>query len=429
MGKSACLVLVSLFTLTTAATCFSLAYASFYHPEFLIGYDPQRLPAAVFIVTLFSVVGLSFFCVARFSFGYFVGFYLYVMIVGFLFLNVFTDRNYNHQLAAASAIASAIAFLLPALFLNRPFISRFTLSQRAFDALLTSILFLALLTILAGAAYNFFVGFGDLGEFRDELFSARLRNQLKFPAALRYAVGIFSSALLPFAFACFISRRQYWRVLFSLALLAMFFPITLSKTALLTPGWLLFVTLLGNIRDIRIAAIASLAIPVLAGSAAALFGSRNDVFDLLAFRMIDIPSAAPAVYNEYFTHHEQTYFCHLSFAKLMMTCPYKDQLGVVMQKAYGLGNYNASLFATEGIAAVGLWLAPVSALVCGLLTSVGNCLSARLRPSVVLISSSVLSQVLLNVPISTTFLTHGAGILFVLWYISPPGAFARKSPN
>ena len=36
-----------------------------------------------------------------------------------------------------------------------------------------------------------------------------------------------------------------------------------------------------------------------------------------------------------------------------MTCPYQDQLSVVMEKTYGIGNINASLFATEGIASVG----------------------------------------------------------------------------
>ena len=91
--------------------------------------------------------------------------------------------------------------------------------------------------------------------------------------------------------------------------------------------------------------------------------------------MIDIPSAALDVYNEFFAHHELTYFCQLSLTKLLVTCPYQEQLGVVMAKTYGLGNYNASLFATEGIASVGLVLAPVSALACGLVIGLGNCLS------------------------------------------------------
>lgn len=420
--RNAKLVLLSLATLTTVATCISLAYTSFYHPELLSGYNSDRLPAATLIVIPFAVMASSFFLIAEFSFGYFVGFYLYVMIGGFLFLNVFTDRSYDHQLAAISAIASALAFLLPALFLKRPLKSLFSLSTRAFDALLATILFLALITLVIGAAYNF-VGFRSFGEFRDELFTAQLRNRLSFPIGLGYAIGILSSALLPFAFAVFISRAQYWKALISLVLLLLFFPVTLSKTALFTPAWLVFVAILGRFFELRIAALATLAVPVLIGSSAALLGHRNDVFDLLAFRMIDIPSTALAVYNEYFAQHEQTYLCHLSLAKVMMTCPYRDQLGVLMAKQYGLGNYNASLFATEGIASVGLRLAPISALACGLLIGFGNCLSGRLPANVIFISGAVLAQVILNVPLSTALLTHGAGILFLLWYVSPPEVF------
>ena len=176
------------------------------------------------------------------------------------------------------------------------------------------------------------------------------------------------------------------------------------------------------------AAIASLSFPLLiAVLTVDIVQHPNYVFDLLAFRMIDIPSAALAVYNEFFAQHELTYFCQLSLTEIIMTCPYQEQLGVVMAKTYGLGNYNASLFATEGIASVGLVFAPVSALACGLVIALGNCLSGRLPSEMVLISSSVLCQAILNVPLSTAIVTHGGGLLFLLWCISPPEAF-RKNP-
>jgi hypothetical protein len=34
-----------------------------------------------------------------------------------------------------------------------------------------------------------------------------------------------------------------------------------------------------------------------------------------------------------------------------------------------------------------------------------------------------LPQILLNVPLSITLLTHGAGFLFLLWYITPRSMF------
>jgi hypothetical protein len=70
-------------------------------------------------------------------------------------------------------------------------------------------------------------------------------------------------------------------------------------------------------------------------------------------------------------------------------------------KAYTYGAFNASLFATEGIASVGLTLAPLSALVCGLAIAVSNRLSSGLPPRFVLLGG-VLPDIFLNVPFSTT---------------------------
>jgi hypothetical protein len=94
-----------------------------------------------------------------------------------------------------------------------------------------------------------------------------------------------------------------------------------------------------------------------------------------------------------------------------------------MNNAYAYGAFNASLFATEGIASVGLTLAPLSALVCGLVIAVSNRLSSGLLPRFVLLSSGVLPLIFLNVPFSTTLLSHGAAVLFLLWYITPRTMF------
>jgi hypothetical protein len=98
-----------------------------------------------------------------------------------------------------------------------------------------------------------------------------------------------------------------------------------------------------------------------------------------------------------------------------------------MSDAYALGNFNASLFATEGIASVGLWLAPLSALICGLVIALANRFSAGLSPRFILLSGGVLPQVFLNVPLTTTLLTNGAATLFLLWYVMPRSIFARDS--
>ncbi|MCA6106944.1 hypothetical protein [Bradyrhizobium cenepequi] len=420
------IVIVGCVVAHIAAVCLSFVYASVYRPELTAG-DPLQGSMGLWLM-LAALIPLAWaFGSTQFSFGYVVGFYLYQMVAGFLFLNAFTIRDYNHYLAGASALISTVAFLVPALMLRARPKALLSLAPRTFDRFLLLILALGIAVILLGMVYSFRADFGSFADFRNELLTARLRNELKLPALLRYGAGVFSSSLIPFVFACFLLRQQYLKAVASLVLLALFFPITLSKSALFTPAWLLFIALLGRLFEIRLAAVLSLAIPLLVGVLAALLGQHeNDAFRLFAFRMIDTPAAALAVYNEFFARHEPTYFCHLSFVKALVDCPYQDQLGVVMAHAYGLGNYNASLFATEGIASVGMKLAPLSALICGLVVALGNSASARLPPSLVFISSSVMSQVILNVPLSTAFITHGCGVLFLLWYISPPEVFSKE---
>ena len=143
--------------------------------------------------------------------------------------------------------------------------------------------------------------------------------------------------------------------------------------------------------------------------------------------MIAIPSLAIDVYNDFFAKHDLTYFCQISPLKRIMHCPYQDPLSVVMKNKYQLGYFNASLFATEGIASVGTLFAPITVFICGLAIALGNRLSAGLPPAFVLISSAILPQVLLNVPLTTVLLTHGAGLLFLLWYVTPR-AFSNHIP-
>jgi hypothetical protein len=125
------------------------------------------------------------------------------------------------------------------------------------------------------------------------------------------------------------------------------------------------------------------------------------------------------IYNEFFARHDLTYFCQLRILKPFVNCPYEHPLAIEMENNYALGNFNASLFATEGIASVGVLFAPVSVFLCGLVIALGNRLSAGLPPRFILISGAILPQILLNVPLSTVLLTHGMGILFLLWYITP----------
>jgi hypothetical protein len=383
-------------------------------------YESARIYYAIAGVLAFSTVSL-FFIFGRFSFGYFVGFSLFSMVLGFIWLNNFSKFNYDHRLAGLSAAVSAVLFLLPALLVNTPFKQLFTLSPRGLEHLLKFILALALGTIVVASLYNFkLVSIRQIYDFRNELY---------FPAPIRYLTGIMSTVLLPFACACYLAlNRRSWAAV-PLILMLLFYPVTLSKFALFSTAWVVILLVLSRIFEPRAATILSILLPMLLGvimMATYLNNYTLYYFGLVNIRMIATPSSAMDIYNDFFSSHPLTWFCQISFLKPLMSCPYQEQLSIVMEKTYQLGNINASVLATEGIASVGLYLAPLVALACGLVIALGNRASAGLPPGFVLISAALLPQTFLNVPFTTALMTHGAGLLFLLWYITPRTMFDRK---
>jgi hypothetical protein len=340
------------------------------------------------------------------------------MILGYLWINFFSDLIYDHWLSGFSAAASAIAFLAPALLISSPVRQRLVLSARSFDRLLALILLLAAATIVAGAISNFrLVAIGDIYDYR---------AKLEFPTIVTYLMGITSSTLLPFAFACFVTQRKPWQAGLTLLLLLLFYPITLSKLAFFTPAWLIAVWLLAKLFRPRTAVVLSLLLPMLGGMLVILLKPWPAFFFIVNVRMVAVPSDAMEIYNHYFSGHDLTLFCQIRVLKPLMACAYPGDLSLVMEEAYHLGNFNASLFATEGIASVGLWFAPVSALLCGLVIGIANRLSAGLPARFILLSSAIFPQILLNVPLTTALLTHGAGLMFLLWYITPRTIFKAR---
>ena len=411
-----------------AICCLSLMYLADNDPPvafnpvaFHLFFDVSRLHIALAAVGAFTLFS-AFFLFVRFSFAYFVGFYFYSMILGYLWLNSFSDFNYDHRLAGLSAAVSGIAFLVSALFVAPRIPRTYELSEHGFDRLLIFILVLAAGTVATGAMYNFrLVALTKIYDFR---------NLLESPKLLNYLTGMVLSALLPFAFAGFVVRKAHWKAGAALFLLLLFYPVTLSKFPLFAPAWIAALLLLSTIFLARTVVVLSLLLPVLAGVVLhVLFPwSTALYFSTVNLRLMAIPSNAMDIYNDYFSRHDLTWFCQIPAIKRMISCPYQEPLWIIMERTYKLGNLNASLFATEGIASVGLLWAPLSAFGCGLIIAFGSRMADGLPHRFVLLSAAALPLVLLNVPLSIVLVTHGAAILFLLWYVTPRSIFGQDSP-
>jgi hypothetical protein len=418
------LILTLLIVLYVVICCLSSISVSKIYGTFHVAYDAAELFDAALVVAAFSSVFL-FFIFARFSFGYFIGFYFAAMVAGYLWLSFFSDRSYDHGAARVSAAASVVTFLLPALFVSSPITRITAISVAAFDRVLAFLFLICLATAAVAATYNFkFVSPADASSLRTD----------SFPAVLRYLIPITLSSLLPFLFACLVQRGAYWLAGAVLVLMFFYYPIAVSKTAFFAPVWLIVMSALSRLFGARVTVVLSLLLPTLGGVILLFLFGHVDTFAHFSyayffnvnFRVSAVPSLAMDLYNDFFSKHGLTYFCQIRVLKAIVGCHYDQQLSLVMLGYFpGGGTYNASLFATEGIASVGTVFAPISVFVCGLVIALGNRASSGLPASFILVSSAILVQVLLNVPLTTALLTHGGALLFVLWYLTPREIFEQ----
>lgn len=369
--------------------------------------------------TLLLAALIPLFALARFSFGYIVGVASFGLIAGFIWLTYFVEPAYDDVRARWSAAASLLLFLLPVLFQTTRLPRAIVLTHRMMNRLLL----LALGIAIAVLAWNSYYGFAVVGILEAD----QLRGTFERPAVLRYLTAAVIGAVLSFAFACFACQRRYVVAALSVLLIVFFYPVLLNKTVLLAGVWLPFLFLLFRTFEPKRATVLALLIPMAVGLAAYVtVPAGNPVQQLAAYmfgfanyRMFAFPSLALDRYSDFFASHQLTHFCQISLIRAIKGCLYAYQLGAEMAERYHIGNLDASLFATEGIASVGPIWAPASALVCGLILSLGNSISARLSPCLIAVSSGLVVQALINVPLSAAFLSNGLFALLLLWTVTP----------
>ncbi len=390
---------------------------------FHVGFDPERLGMIWIPVALTIAIG-TVFLVAEFSFGYMVGFYLFAMMAGYFWLNTFSTLAYDHDTALLCAVASIAVFLLPVLTIRKG--PNWLTRLPALPAIAPeAILGLAACVLAINALYGFhFAALGDM---------ERVRGTITRPAILNYLIGNVIGALIPFAFACFLLQQRWVMVAAVCAVSLLYYPITLSKMPLLVPAFLCLIALASRWLPARSSVIVSLLAPLCIALAPVVGRDWNEVgrlgtevFSVLSFRFLAVPAVNLDHYYAFFAVHPQTWFCQIGLLKPFMACPYGKQLGLVLADAYDLGNLNGSMFATEGVASVGLLYAPLMAALCGILIGLGNVASAGLPPRFVLISGAIIAVALRDVPLSVMILTNGYGLLLLLWLFAPECARARS---
>jgi hypothetical protein len=366
--------------------------------------------------TAISLCLLPLFAFTNFSFGYLVGVAFTGMVVGFVWLSYFTSSRYDPAIVRWSALASLLAFLVPLLLQSWPAPRMFKIKKKTMDVGVKALLVIAALILLL----NFRYGFTLVGLRAAE----QLRGGIAQPTLLSYATNNVIYAVLPFAFAFYAQRGSRLLAAASLLLIPCFYPALLNKTVLFAAVWLPFVFLIFRSFEPKQASVISLGAPLALGLLVhSILPAENPiahfVFGYANERMFAIPSIAMDYYADFFAAHPKTHFCQINIVRMIFGCPYSEQLGVIFAGRYGVGNLNASLFATEGIASTGLIWLPLVMFMCGLVLSIGSSCSRHLSPLMIATSSPLALMALLNVPLSTALLTNGLLLLFLLWYLCP----------
>ena len=379
--------------------------------------------------TVLLAAFIPLFAFADFSFGYVAGVAFYSMIAGFIWITYVSPLEYDHSQARWSAAASLLLFLLPLLFQTSPMRPIIALSSLAMNRLLKLAFAFAVVIFAWNAYYGFaFVGF---------LSSEQLRDSFDRPSILRYLTGSLTGGVLPFAFAYFACQRRYAMASTAILLNACFYPFLPNRTVLLAVVWLPFLFLVFRAFKPKRAVVFALLVPMAISLIIfAIVPGGNPgselsgyLFELTNYRMFAIPAMAMERFSDFFANHELTHFCQIRIIAAINGCAYPSPLGAVMQEHYHMGNLNASLFATEGIASVGPIWAPLSALICGLILSIGNSVAARLSPCLIAVSSGLVVQSLVNTALSTTFLSNGLLGLLLLWSLTPEPAVDTRAES
>lgn len=99
LGLRCCFAFFGLFFL-------SLATVSKYALAFHMGHQDALGASAVATALLITACIAPVFQLARFNFGYLVGFYLFTMVAGYFWLNRFSELDYDHGAALITSVPS-----------------------------------------------------------------------------------------------------------------------------------------------------------------------------------------------------------------------------------------------------------------------------------------------------------------------------------
>lgn len=242
-----------------------------------------------------------------------------------------------------------------------------------------------------------------------------------------YASTLAGDALNPLLMALGIASRRRWLFASGLIGQILIYSTAAMKSVLLSPLIVVGVYFLARKYGSSIAARLSFGltptcIVLAAGSAKVIGGIAFSIATMVLFRTLAIPGIEMAEYYDFFNHFPKTFYSQVTGVNWLLTNPYKLSLGREVSAQYlgnSVPNANASFFAMDGIASLGLPGVIVISIICALVFLAIDSCAIDLKLEFVAAALAYTAISLTNVSLFSTLLGNGLLLLMLIFAYMP----------
>lgn len=249
-----------------------------------------------------------------------------------------------------------------------------------------------------------------------------------------YASALAGDALNPLLMAFGIATGRKWILAVGVIGQVLIYSTAAMKSVLISPivvvGVYFVVRKFASSAAVRVPFGMALACIVLAaGSAKVIGGIIFSFATMLLFRTLAIPGIEMAEYYDFFHRFPNTFYSQVTGVDWFVKYPYKLSLGREVSAQYlgnSVANANASFFAMDGIASLGLAGIIIISVICAfVLLVVDSCaIDLKLEFAAGALAYSAIS--LANVSLFTTLLGNGLILLMLAFACMPQGISGKR---
>lgn len=246
----------------------------------------------------------------------------------------------------------------------------------------------------------------------------------------QYAIMWLSGAFFPFLMVWGITKKKFWFFVAGAGGQVMLYATAGLKAILLSTVFipLMYICLRGAKAKFGVRLIWGVVLLFISLYSVTLLMARvedpgvvDTAASLVFVRTFGIPGLATGHYQRFFSDHPYTYYSHVKGVNLLVEYPYQQEISreVGYYFYFNEANWNANMWATDGLAAGGLIGILIISLICGFVFWVLDSAAANHNPKFAVLLTCFAACNIGNTSLFTSLLSGGLGFLIVLLFIMP----------